>query len=81
MESCLEALSKIRGEGLSGREPRSDFNMIRQRGHIGWSPPSRSEIAKTLPPGCVRRGCEGVSECIGERQVHGRVGSLKLFFF
>jgi len=35
MEKLLVALSTVRGEGLSGSEPQSGSNMVRQRGAIG----------------------------------------------
>ena len=35
MEGCLVALSTANSEGLSWREPRSGFIMVRQRGAIG----------------------------------------------
>jgi len=44
MESCLEAMSTVRGEGLSVREPRSRSSMSRQRGAIGRSHPYGTEI-------------------------------------
>ncbi len=33
-ERCLVAMSTLRREGLSGREPHSKFIMVRQRGAI-----------------------------------------------
>ena len=34
IESCLVALSPVRGEGLSRRVPHSGYIMVRQRGAI-----------------------------------------------